>query len=128
MATSTKIVLGLLLWAAILDMPDGYYEFLRISAFIGFAYLAKKQIDKKNGFMTICCIGMVILFNPIMKIHLGLDDWHFMDVAIAFFMGIWILADLILFFINKRRNSITLMDEKRETQKVSYQKEESATA
>jgi hypothetical protein len=78
-------------------MPYGYYQFVRFTAMVSFAYLgysAKKQNHKNEMFIY---IALALLFQPFIKIALGRTIWNIVDVI----TGIGLVISL--FF--KRENS-----------------------
>jgi hypothetical protein len=93
-----KIILSPLLLLCLLDMPYGYYQFVRFTAMVSFAYLgysAKEQNHKNEMFIY---IALAILFQPFIKIALGRTIWNIVDAI----TGIGLV--LSLFF--KKENSI----------------------
>jgi hypothetical protein len=64
-------------------MPYGYYQFVRFASMIAFVYLAflaNKQNDKSEVFVY---IGLVILFQPFVKIALGRIIWNIVDLIVG---------------------------------------------
>jgi predicted membrane protein len=87
-----KIVLSLLLFLCLLNLPYAYYQFIRFATFIGFAYLAysaNKQGSKNELFIY---IALAILFQPFVKIALGRTLWNVVDVLV----GLGLLLSLAL--------------------------------
>ena len=85
------IIASAMLFLALLDLPYGYYTFLRVVITIisvYYAYWIYEEI-KKQGFWFWGLIAIIILFNPIIPIHLG-------------YKSIWAIIDIIagLFFIS----------------------------
>ena len=66
-----KIVLSILLFLCLLNLPYGFYDFVRFAAVIGFSYLAFSLNTKKNKNEVFLYIGLAILFQPFIKIALG---------------------------------------------------------
>jgi len=85
-----KVVLAIFLFLAFAHLPYGYYQFLRIASFLGFLYLAYAEY-KENGNKIIVtgCIAAAILFNPVFKIIIHRQGWHFIDVVIAILLLVW---------------------------------------
>jgi hypothetical protein len=80
---SIKIVLAILFFLCLIDMPYGFYQFVRFAALIGFAYLAysaNQQINKNEVFIY---IALAILFQPIFKIALGRTIWNIVDIIVG---------------------------------------------
>ncbi|MEQ3661566.1 MAG: DUF6804 family protein [Flavobacterium sp.] len=79
-----KLILIVLLLLCLLDMPYGYFQFVRWFSMVAFSYLALVAIreDKQNEIFIY--IALVILFQPIIKIALGRIIWNIVDVLVAF--------------------------------------------
>jgi len=87
-----KIILAVLLFLCLLDLPYGYYQFVRFAAMSGFAYLAfsaNKQNNKSEAFIY---IALAILFQPFLKIALGRTLWNVVDITV----GVGLLFSLYL--------------------------------
>jgi hypothetical protein len=92
MAKSIKIILAILFFLCLFDMPYGYYQFVRFSAMLGFALLAYQVSEQQNKTEMIIYIGLAILFQPIIKIALGRHLWNIVDVIV----GIALIASLFI--------------------------------
>ena len=90
-----KILLSILFFVCLLDMPYGYYQLVRIAALIGFAVLAYLANEQSRKTEMIIYIGLALLFQPFFKVALGRQIWNIVDVVV----GIGLLLSLI-----KRRN------------------------
>ena len=87
-----KIVLAVLFFICLADMPYGYYQLVRFAGLIGFAILAYQANEKgKQTEMIICC-GLALLFQPFFKIALGREIWNVVDVIV----GIGILISIFI--------------------------------
>jgi len=84
------ILIAILLFLCILDMPYGYYELVRFLSFIGFSYLAKINHSKGNDFHTYLFAALALLFQPFMKIALGRLLWNIIDIVV----GVYLLLTL----------------------------------
>jgi hypothetical protein len=78
-----KIILALLFFLCLADMPYGYYEFVRFAALIGFAILAYWVSRKKDKTVMIIYICLAILFQPLIKISLGRLIWNMVDLIVG---------------------------------------------
>jgi hypothetical protein len=78
-----KIVLAVLFFLCLADMPYGFYQFVRFAAMIGFAYLAFLANKKDEVFIY---VGLALLFQPFMKITLGRTIWNIVDVIVGIFL------------------------------------------
>jgi hypothetical protein len=64
-------------------MTYGYYQFVRFTAMIGFAFLAfiaNKQNNKNEVFIY---IALALLFQPFIKIVLGRTIWNIVDLVVG---------------------------------------------
>lgn len=91
MTKTIKLILALLFFICLLDMPYGFYEFVRFSALLGFAILAYQASEKENKTEMIIYIGLAVLFQPIFKISFGRTLWNTIDV----FVGLYLIASII---------------------------------
>ena len=78
-----KVVLAILFFLCLVDMPYGYYQFVRFLALLGFAILAYKSYERQENTMTIVYVGLAILFQPLLKISLGRELWNIVDVIVG---------------------------------------------
>lgn len=93
-----KIVLALLLFICLADMPYGYYQLVRFAGLIGFSILAYNAYEHNKKTEMIICLGFALLFQPFLKIPLGREIWNIVDVIV----GIGLLVSI--FFTNKLPN------------------------
>lgn len=77
---SLKIVLAVILFICVLDMPYGYYQFVRIAMTFGFSYLAysANKLNRDNEFIPY--IVAVMVFQPFAIVHLNKTTWNVIDV------------------------------------------------
>ncbi|WP_396171774.1 DUF6804 family protein [Flavobacterium sp.] len=78
-----KIILAVLLFLCLLDMPYDYYQLVRFLAMLAFAYLAYFASQKRNTNAVFIYIGLAILFQPLVKIALGRTIWNGIDVIVG---------------------------------------------
>jgi hypothetical protein len=90
MNNSIKIVLAILLFLCLLDMPYSYYQFVRFATLIGFAYLAYSANEQGNKNEVFIYISLALLFQPFVKIALGRTLWNIVDLIV----GIGLLLSL----------------------------------
>ena len=98
--TLLKFVLAILLFLCLLDMPYGFYAFVRFSALIGFSILAYKANEAKKNTEMILYVSLALLFQPFFKIALGRSIWNIVDVIV----GIGLLFSSGRFFFTKNNN------------------------
>jgi len=87
-----KIVLAILMFLCLLDMPYGFYQFVRFVALIGFGILAYKAKEKNKQTGMIIYVALALLFQPFFKITLGRELWNTVDVVV----GIGLIASLLV--------------------------------
>ena len=86
-----KIGLTILFFLCLLDMPYGFYQFVRFVALIGFGILAHKTNEQQKQAEMIIYSGLALLFQPFFKIALGREIWNVVDVVV----GIGLIGSLI---------------------------------
>lgn len=96
MKTTIKIILAILFFLCLLDMPYGYYQFVRFIAMVGFAVLAYFVSNKENKVEMIIYIALALLFQPFFKIALGRTLWNMVDVTVG-------IGLVISIFINQQK-------------------------
>jgi hypothetical protein len=78
-----KIALAILLLVCLLKMPYGYYQFVRLSGFFGFSYVAYKSYIQNQKYFTPLFISFAILFQPFYKIFFTKHVWQALDILIS---------------------------------------------
>ena len=87
-----KIVLAVLFFLCLADMPYGYYQFVRFAGLIGFAILAYQAHKEGRQTEMIIYGGLALLFQPFFKIVLGREMWNIVDVVV----GIGLLISMFM--------------------------------
>ncbi len=87
-----KIVLTILFFLCLADMPYGFYQFVRFAGLIGFAILAYQANQQGKQTEIIIYGGLVLLFQPFFKISLGRQMWNLVDVVV----GIGLLISIFM--------------------------------
>jgi len=95
--TIIKIVLAIVLFLCLLNMPYGFYQLVRFMALIGFGILAYKAKEQNKNTEMIIYGGLALLFQPFFKIALGREMWNIVDVIV----GIGLIASL---FMNRTKS------------------------
>ncbi|MCB0540289.1 MAG: hypothetical protein KDE33_22420 [Bacteroidetes bacterium] len=95
-----KILLALLLFICLADMPYGYYQLVRFVGLIGFSILAYKAYEHNKQIEMIIFVGLALLFQPFFKISLGREIWNIVDVIV----GVSLLLSIFIKnkFINEK--------------------------
>ena len=90
MQNKIKIILAILFFISLADLPYGFYQLVRLVAFGGFIFLAYSKSESENKNQMLVYIGLAILFQPFFKISLGRVLWNIVDVVV----GAWLLYSL----------------------------------
>lgn len=87
-----KIVLTILFFMCLAEMPYGFYQFVRFAGLIGFAILAYQSNQQGRQTEMIIYGGLALLFQPFLKIALGRQMWNVVDVVV----GIGLLISIFM--------------------------------
>ena len=93
-----KVILSILFFVCLADMPYGYYQLVRFAGLIGFAVLAHKAYEQNIQSEMIIYICLALLFQPFFKIALGRQIWNIID----FVVGITLIISI---FINTKKQN-----------------------
>ncbi|MFY8189150.1 MAG: DUF6804 family protein [Flavobacterium sp.] len=83
MDKAIKIILALLLFLCLANMPYGYYQFVRFAALIGFSILAYQANQQEKPTEMIIFGALALLFQPFLKVALGRELWNIVDVIVG---------------------------------------------
>jgi hypothetical protein len=78
-----KIILAILFFLCLADMPYGFYQLIRFAGLIGFAILAYQANLKGSQTEMIIYGGLALLFQPFFKIALGREMWNIIDATVG---------------------------------------------
>lgn len=78
-----KLVIAILLLLCLIDMPYGFYQFVRFISTAAFAYLSYVHIKAKQEVYGIIFVLLALLFQPFFKIALGRTIWNIIDIIVA---------------------------------------------
>ena len=81
-----KIILAILLFICLADLPYGYYQFVRFAALVGFAFLSYQSYERNDRSFAFIFGALAVLFQPIFKISLGREIWNVVDVVVGIFL------------------------------------------
>jgi len=81
-----KLGIALMLLACLLDMPYGFYQFVRFLSTIAFGYLAYEANSEHRNNETILYVILGLLFQPFLKVSLGRELWNIVDVGVAIYL------------------------------------------
>jgi len=87
-----KVVLAVLFFVCLLQMPYGYFQLVRFVGLLGFAILAYQASEQPNKTEMIVYICLAVLFQPLIKIPLGREIWNIVDVIV----GIGLIGSIFL--------------------------------
>ena len=88
-----KLALATLLLLCLLDMPYGFYQFVRFAAMVGFSYLAYSANEQNKKNEVFLYIVLAILFQPFFKIALGRTIWNLVDVIVSIGLVLSVIKD-----------------------------------
>ena len=83
MNNAIKIVLAILFFLCLADMPYGFYQFVRFAGLIGFAILAYQANQQGRQTEMIIYGGLALIFQPFFKVALGRQMWNIVDVIVG---------------------------------------------
>lgn len=98
MINAVKIILAVLFFLCLLDMPYGFYQFVRFAGLVGFAILAYQANQKGRQTEMIVYGALALLFQPFFKIALGRQLWNVVDVVVA-------IGLILSLFVKPKANS-----------------------
>ena len=78
------------LLVALLDMPYGYYQLLRVLIFCVSGYLAFEAIGRSQVNWAWVFGGTALVYNPLIKLALGRDLWSMVNVATAVLLAFYL--------------------------------------
>lgn len=81
-----KIVLAILFFLCLADMPYGFYQFVRFAGLIGFVILAYQAHHEGRQTEMIIYGCLALLFQPLFKVALGRQIWNIVDVIVGIFL------------------------------------------
>jgi len=90
--TIIKVVLAILFFTCLLEMPYGFYQFVRFAGLVGFAVLAYQANQQGRQTEMFIYAGLALLFQPFFKIALGRQMWNIVDVVV----GLGLLISIFL--------------------------------
>ena len=88
------LLLSAILLLCLLDMPYGYYQFVRIVSFVLSGYFTYIAYNQKKTVYLLIFITAGLLFNPIFKVALGKEIWRIVDIGYAAFLIMILIIEL----------------------------------
>ena len=95
-----KVVLAILLFLCLADMPYGYYQIIRFVGLVGFGILAYNAYEKGHLIEGVIYAGLALLFQPLFKISLGRELWNIVDLIIGVVL-------IVTIFIKPREEEVS---------------------
>jgi len=83
MTNAIKIILAILFFICLADLPYGYYEFVRFAGLVGFSILAYQANEQGKQGEVVLFVSLALLFQPFFKIALGREIWNLVDVVVG---------------------------------------------
>lgn len=69
---------------ALAPLPYGYYTLLRLVVCVASGVIAWTRLSVAPGNLWgVVFVGLALLFNPLIPVHLSRDFWAFLDVGAA---------------------------------------------
>ena len=95
MEKTIKIILALLFFLCLFNLPYGFYQFVRFAALIGFLVLAYRAHQQGRPTEMVIYGTLALLFQPFFKFALGRTIWNIVDVVVGLGLiaSIWLLND-----------------------------------
>jgi hypothetical protein len=91
-----KVIMAAMLFGCLLKWQYSYYQILRFVICSGFVLFAIKEYEGKRIYISLPCIAIAILFNPLMPIYLARETWIPVDLSTGVLLIVWIIIDVVL--------------------------------
>lgn len=91
-----SLILALLLLLCLLQMPYGYYMFIRFLSTVVFGIYAYRYYEAKKEGLAVTFTVLALLFQPFIKVALGRGLWNAVDIIVA--VGL-----LVLYVVEKQK-------------------------
>lgn len=75
-----------MLLIALVPLPYGYYQLLRLVTTVAFGWAAYVAYDRKNETLPWAFGVIALLFNPLIPVHLPRELWMVIDAAAGVFL------------------------------------------
>lgn len=83
MAVLIKIILAVLFFLCLLQMPYAFFQGVRFLALLGFLFLGYQAYKEKKIPAMWVYFALALLFQPFLKIALGRILWNVVDVIVG---------------------------------------------
>lgn len=88
-----KVIIAILLFLCLADMPYGFYILVRFVATAVFAYLSYDYFRAEREGLGLAFAALAVLFQPFFKFALGRAMWNVVDVIVAIGLIYLIILD-----------------------------------
>ncbi len=125
MQSRFKIILGIVFKAVLIALIVGkifvplhshnYYRFVNNILFTICIVEVFLSITSINYFGLVIAAFLAVIFNPFFKLHLGRQNWDYINISCSITLAIWIVLDIIYYmgeikFRKKWNQKIGLFD------------------
>lgn len=80
----------ILLLGALLPMPYGYYQFMRLAVCGTALYHIFKEYSHSENIALVSC-GIALLYNPVFTVHFSREAWLPLNILTLIYFGYLIL-------------------------------------
>lgn len=88
--SAAYLVPAMMLLAAVLPWPYGYYQLLRLVVFGCTAWIAAEAYGRQRIAIAGTSAGIAVLFNPFVRVHFERETWSIFNVGAAVvLLAIW---------------------------------------
>lgn len=78
-----KVVLAILFFICLADMPYSYFQLVRFIALVAFVYFSIESNKHNRQNEMLIYLALAILFQPFFKIALGRELWNIVDIIVG---------------------------------------------
>ena len=103
-----RVIIILMLFGCLLDMPYAYYQLLRSMVCGSCIFFVFNEYENDRVYKIIPLIFLAILFNPIAPIQ-SFTQWKVVDITLACIFIIWVVVDII-FILKNSKNPVAKKD------------------
>ena len=89
-----KFVLSILFLCCFLNMPYGYYDFIKVIGMTSFIWLSYIYFSNSNKSLMIIWLCSAIIINPIFTIKLDSNYWEVLDLIWIGVLLYTLIADI----------------------------------
>lgn len=86
MPKAVLYIAAIMLLIALIPLPYGYYQLLRLVATVAFGWAAYISYHRQDQVLPWICGLLAMLFNPLVPIHLPRELWMPIDAAAGAFL------------------------------------------